>query len=357
MVVLATLVVEASGPLLARLPVSFTITGLSAFDFLGDLLSNDIPVAAFALLGLAVLVVLAWREFSSPRPDTSIRLFVFGMIALALFLSAGVEVAVLDEDIQRMNTVFKFYLHIWILLALASAFGVWYLLAVVRPQEAVVRQLDGLPTESRRLVPMAARSAFVVGLVALLLSTLVYPFFALPERVEDRFVSLGRTNDGLAFMQYATYGDENGTYELRYDYEAIRWLRDNVEGSPPIIEAVTPEYRWGSRISIYTGLPAVAGWNWHQRQQRGDFAQIVLDRQREVQDFYSTPDVALAQRILDRYDVAYVIVGQLERGYYPPEGIAKIEAGLGGMLTLVFDNGGTQIYRVHQEQPALLATR
>lgn len=357
MVVLATLVVEASGPLLARLPVSFTITGLSAFDFLGDLLSNDIPVAAFALLGLAVLVVLAWREFSSPRPDTSIRLFVFGMIALALFLSAGVEVAVLDEDIQRMNTVFKFYLHIWILLALASAFGVWYLLAVARPQETVVRQLDGLPTESRRLAPVAARSAFAVGLVALLLSALVYPFFALPERVEDRFVSLGRTNDGLAFMQYATYGDENGTYELRYDYEAIRWLRDNVEGSPPIIEAVTPEYRWGSRISIYTGLPAVAGWNWHQRQQRGDFAQMVLDRQREVQDFYSTPDVALAQRILDRYDVAYVIVGQLERGYYPPEGIAKIEAGLGGMLTLVFDNGGTQIYRVHQEQPALLATR
>ncbi|HLB12934.1 MAG TPA: DUF2298 domain-containing protein, partial [Dehalococcoidia bacterium] len=133
----ATLVVGLAGPVSKIIP-GITITGLSAGDFLAEVFTNAIPVASFSLFALAVVILLAWEEWRRVRPDTHLRLLVLGIIALALLLSAGVEIAVLNPDIGRQNTVFKFYLQIWILLALASSFAVWYLLAALAPRWAAL---------------------------------------------------------------------------------------------------------------------------------------------------------------------------------------------------------------------------
>jgi uncharacterized membrane protein len=162
----------------------------------------------------------------------------------------------------------------------------------------------------------------------------------------ERLVAAGgTTNNGLAFMEKAVY-DDRGPIQLKYDYDAIIWLRDEVEGSPIIMEANTPLYHWGSRFSIYTGLPAVLGWDWHQTQQRGVFSFLVQDRLRDVNTFYETPDPAVAEAILQKYGVSYVIVGQVERLYYPVDGIAKFESMAGGSLEPVYSNPQTVIYHV-----------
>ena len=203
------------------------------------------------------------------------------------------------------------------------------------------------------------RLAFAAGLVVLLVAALAYPIEATRWRVrlDDRFADASRegearvaaggfTNNGLAFMQKAVYHDEHGPIELKYDYDAIMWLRNNVQGSPITIEAVTPEYRWGSRFAIYTGLPTVLGWRWHQTQQRGSFAPMVETRLQDVNTFYSTPDLAVAEAILQKYGVSYVIVGQVERLYYPAEGLAKFESMAERSLEPVYSNPQTVIYHV-----------
>ena len=69
-------------------------------------------------------------------------------------------------------------------------------------------------------------------------------------------------------MDTAVYRDPSEEIRLSHDKDAIDWMLVNFKGLPVVAEAVTPIYRWGSRISIYTGFPTVIGWNWHQQQQR-----------------------------------------------------------------------------------------
>ena len=57
----------------------------------------------------------------------------------------------------------------------------------------------------------------------------------------------------MAYMTTAHYHDNNRDMTLEYDRRAIIWLQEHVVGSPVIAEANTPLYRWGNRISIYTG--------------------------------------------------------------------------------------------------------
>jgi len=201
-----------------------------------------------------------------------------------------------------------------------------------------------------RYTAVAAR-AFAVCALGFVMAALVYTFVATPQRVQDRFDNetafRARTDEGLAYMQGAVFPEKDDIVNLVDDYEGIRWMRENVQGSPTIIEGVTTPYlyHWGGRYTINTGLPAVAGWDWHQKQQRTQFTQLVDQRQADVMLFYNTTDPAEAHYILNKYDVRYVVVGKVEKVYFP-DGIAKFSTGLGGMLRQVFSYGETSIYEV-----------
>jgi YYY domain-containing protein len=308
---------------------------LSALAFL--LIERGNGFVAMLLPALALVIYLALRELGGRRPDAAIRLFVLALTGLGLGLSMGVDIVTLQGDITRMNTVFKFYLHTWVVYALAASFVAWHL--------AFVSWRPSLSPAARRASKFAASGA-IAGVALLLLGAVFYPLFATSARLDDRFEDTARTLDGAAYMQLATYNDEHGPIDLSYDYEGIQWLRRNVEGSPVIVEGRSPLYRWGGRFTIYTGLPAVVGWDWHQMQQRGDYGYMVGERAVAVDAFYTEPDVAAAQRFLRRFEVSYVIVGRLEQLYYPPSGLAKFEAGLDGVLQPVFENAELTIYRV-----------
>lgn len=320
---------------LGRAPVGTVVVGLVALAAVAiALVLLGLPTPAVVFVLMVPAVALALRRALHPDGESQRDLFVLALFVLGLALGAIVDIVTVQGDIARMNTVFKFYLQAWVLLALVAGYAVWRLV------------LDGPVTELAATRSAAVgRFAWTTALAVLVGAALIYPVAATPARLRDRFLALPPTLDGTAFMAHAVYQDERGPIELRHDLEAIRWLREHLDGTPIIVEGVTPFYRWGSRITVYTGLPTVIGWDWHQKQQRWAYQQLVDQRIADVTAFYAGSDPAAAMAFLNRYGVRYVIVGTVERTYYPPAGLAKFEQ-MTDQLEPVYRNAGTTIYRV-----------
>lgn len=254
-------------------------------------------------VGITPLVALlvAWSGTLMLRPDQPMeKRIVLFLVGTGAAISLMVELVRLAGDVGRMNTVFKFYLQVWTLFSIGSAAALAWLLA-------------DLPVWGD-----GARRLWSAVFAAALVGAALYPVTATLAKVNDRMSDQAPLSlDGMAFMTTAQYNDLGENIPLEGDYHAIRWMQDNVQGSPVIVEAQIPEYRWGSRYAIYTGLPAVLGWNFHQRQQRAAVGDLdVSQRAMAVSEFYLTPSPAEALDFLQRYDVQYVIVGELERLYY-----------------------------------------
>jgi len=94
-------------------------------------------------------------------------------------------------------------------------------------------------------------------------------------------------------------------------------------------------------------LPSVIGWNWHQRQQRAiNPAGWVFSRVDDVEAFYSTSDLTVAERLIQKYEIDYVVIGQLERSIYPKAGIEKFAGANDNMFEIVYEADDTMLLEV-----------
>lgn len=318
------------------------VTGLSAFTWMFGL-----TTIALGVLFELYLFNLLWMELRSERRDVP-RMLATVMFALAFGISVGVDVVTIKNDLERMNTVFKFYIQAWQLFALGSAFAAWY----------VGRAL--WEVRGWRIRPVRKRATWALGTSAvigvLLLGASVFVVSGTKVRQNARFAETGPTLNGLAYLKQAEYREvpsaahpEDATIiKLEDDEPLIRWLRANVHGSPVITEAVGDLYHWTGRMSVNTGLPAVIGWDFHQTQQRAGYVDLVDRRRFETAQFYTDGNQQTAEQYLLRYNVSYVIVGTEEHVHGTPAGLAKIAKM--PELTEVFRSGDNVIYHVDQSK-------
>jgi uncharacterized membrane protein len=236
-----------------------------------------------------------------------------------------------------MNTVFKFYMQAWTLLAISAA------LAAAWGWQALRRWTLGWPSA---VIQVVAAVLVTSGALFLLLGV--------TAKINDRMTAEApHSLDGMAYMEYSVYYEHDQMLELREDYETIRWMQDHIAGSPVIMEGYVSEYRWGARYAINTGLPAVLGWNFHQRQQR-EFVpgNDIWARVGDVDLFYQTVNLDEAAAILAKYDVSYIIVGQMERAVYAGPGMQKFEE-TQTLWREIFRVGNTVVYEVDQDMLVL----
>ncbi|MGE5464452.1 MAG: DUF2298 domain-containing protein [Syntrophothermus sp.] len=315
------------------------------------------------VIGLALFLILLSALLLFSRRPSALRQFLLCMIGLGLTLTIMVEVIVLKGDISRMNTVFKFYLQVWVLWALSSAVALPQLAARFRGERTYESPVLPEPEEGEAWTPEVAalyegnrRPARGTGSLVwwtafslLLAACFLYPLTAAPVRMQDRFPdSKATTLDGTVYMMTSTYYDDGRPVPLNPDREAMEWLRQNVRGIPTIAEASTPLYRWGSRVSIYTGLPTIIGWDWHQKQQRSILPGDIVDRRiQDMNAIFTSTDPAQLKQLLDRYNVQYIYVGPLERIYYAGDGINKFDQP-SDLWTQVYASDQVSIYKVVQ---------
>jgi uncharacterized membrane protein len=278
------------------------------------------------------------------------------MFLAAFGIAAGVDIVTVKNDIERMNTVFKFSLQAWHLFALASAYGAWYV------GSALWEARGWRPTVRAGNVPWATAASVVMGV--LFVASLIFTWSGTRSRQQARFGDTDLTLNGWSFFEHGFFHEDAGTgdpaddaeFRLAQDRPLVEWLRQNVEGSPVVAEAVGPLYHWTGRISMLTGLPAVVGWDWHQIQQRWDFGYLVQERRSDTQRFFQSGDTGFAVDYLRKYNVGYVVVGTEEHVFGTDEGLAKFDSI--DALVKVFEDGEYAIYEVSQERiPPLVANR
>lgn len=235
--------------------------------------------------------------------------FVLLMAFTALLLTFSVEFVYLRDLFgTRMNTIFKFYFQAWVLLAVSSAFCVYCVAG--RGRVGWVRFL------------------WLASFGALFLAGMVYPLAASYTKAGGFKVE--PTLDGTAYM-----ADSNPD-----DHAAIRWLNENVEGAPVILEATGGSYTYYARVSSQTGLPTLLGWDFHEMQWRGT-GEEGNKRKPDIEKIYGSLDARAALTLVDKYDIKYVYVGPLERGSYPAAALDKFNY----IMDVVYEQGAVTIYK------------
>lgn len=314
------------GPAGERIGWAFTAIAGFAPRLLGARVSQPALILLLAsLLAAAIYLLLRLLQPHAPELDGLLPAvsspslpFVLLMIGTATLLALGPEFVYLRDNFgQRINTIFKFYYQAWILFGVAALYGLAYLL------------------QRFRISGILATALYML----LLIGSLLFPYYAVksrsieyrgPVEAEQRQVA---TLDGMAYVRRGN-PDE---------FEAITWLRQQVDGSPILVEAVGGQYSQYGRIAASTGIPTLLGWAGHEYQWRGDTPEPA-ERDSVVRSIYTQNDWPTTEALLDRYGVRYVYVGQLERSTYDPLSEEKFEQN----MDVAFRNSTVTIY----ERPA-----
>lgn len=235
-------------------------------------------------------------------------------IGLILVPEIVYVVDIYSGEFKRANTMFKFTYQAFTLLSLAWA----YSLAVSIDR---FRQTWRQNTKSK--------NSWLNLLVTVSLCLLLILPFSYTRVAASQWLGAFRTErylglDGLAPLAEKQSDQISEPYDpsLAADYAAINWLNQYVKGQPVILEAFGESYTDYCRISAFTGLPTVFGWETHQwlwrtsRDTPNAYSQVVLPRQEDVRILYTTSDQIERVRLINHYAIRYIIVGNLERSRF-----------------------------------------
>ena len=320
---------ESRGGEWQRDPASTTFAVVTAaLCFLGSLI---VPAPLLVICGLPVIVIWLLMERDIRVTPANIALILF---AFAMILTLIPEFFYLaDIYSTRMNTIFKVYYQVWVLMAIASALAAVSIWKTLRASNV-------------------ARYALPAALALVLAAGLAYPVVAGKQWLDWRAPEREwKGVDGLAYL----VDEQGGRYAG--EYGAIQWLLDNAGEDDVILTAGGGE--WSSelgRVSSGSGVPTLIGWTGHEDQWHlGDpgYEGVAAQRTNAINELYSGPP---SPELLDQYGITLIYIGPTETsgiGEEPRPGwsapgpfpAASDPDYPGDGWTEVFNEDGSRIYR------------
>jgi YYY domain-containing protein len=274
-----------------------------------------LPTAAIAVIaGLgfnssaAALALAATAVFATVAIRARDRLDRLGW-SMAALATLAVAVSERFTLIDRMNTIFKVYNGVWLLLAFALA-------------AALMR------ARGRRLVVLVAVWAPLQIIAAANLPLGIAQGWLMPRKASPR-----PTLDGQAFL--AT--EDPQTWFL------VRRLQGVARPGEAIAEAAGHYYSEFTRITMHTGQPTVVGWDWHLKQ-RGQSPEEIAARSEDLEFLYRGSNREQRRAVLDRYQVGWAVAATVERNRYD----ISVEDPLGDIpgVQIAAEDDGAILYRV-----------
>jgi len=263
----------------------------------------------FWLINLPIIYIFIRLKKSKINPSD---IFVLALVVTATLLIIFPEIAYLKDiyiyQHRRSNTMFKLVYQAFILYSLSAGY-------------VLVRLSDLLRSPFKFIY----KSIFLLVFIAHLL----YPYFAIKS-----YYGLKEYKGlwGLNFLQ-SSYPD---------NLAAIEWINQNISDQPVMLEAVGDSYTTFNQVSSATGLPTIVGWVVHEWLWRGGYDQPAA-RQADVVQIYQSDDSDQVRRLLQKYSVAYIFVGDKEAEKYSDlnqANFAKLN------FPVVAQFGQTKIYKV-----------
>ena len=234
-------------------------------------------------------------------------LCAIGLIAIPEFVYVR---DIYENGNARANTMFKLTYQAYMLFGMTMGYGIFRMIVTAR--EKVFKVVS------------------VIGLVLL-----CWTFGYLGISVHSWFGDVWKVSD---------YKGLNATSFLENDFAedvgGIQWLKENVKGSPVVLEANGDSYTGYERVSAMTGLPTLLGWYVHEWLWRDDTADL-NQKSADVESIYTSSDVEYVKELVEKYGVSYIFVGSKEREKYEDR---LNEETLNSIGTVVFRDERSETY-------------
>ncbi len=136
---------------------------------------------------------------------------------------------------------------------------------------------------------------------------------------------------GIDAIGYMTVDLKNNSMNLRSvenhiktnlpdDYEAIQWIKENIDRDAIILEKSDGSYTISTRISAFTANATVLAWQAHEWVWRANpdysMPEELAIRWNDIYQIYTSQDKDYVKSLIEKYNISYIYIGNVEYSGY-----------------------------------------